>query len=709
MKFVSTVLVVFCSFVLTAQEVDIQKINAIVNAKIGDEDPGLMVGVVKDGNIVYEAYKGRASLEFPIKVDENTRSNIASMAKQFTALLILQLSLEEKLHLEDDIRSYLPKLYPAVREKIKIRHLLNHTSGIRDYADLMSIQRKPWWKRVGLDNEDVLALLEKQQDLGFAPGSRYLYSNSGYIVLAKIIERVTEESFTAYSKKFFEGLGMNNTGFSENYMKVIPNKATPYSDWGDGVWQEYPMLTNLNGDGFLYTTLKDQLVFEQAVQNAEGTNNVLLMKSQKAIPNSEITTYGFGLELENRLNYNAVHHSGNTGSYHAQVVRYPEENMSVFVMSSNSRIWSGTIADEIAATILPKKEATVHYDRSIENIKGETALAALVGPYVSPRGTIIRIQLNNGKLHWKMDNNNPIGLSREKGDLYHITGNAATKIGFATNSNEKGKLTVFYPDSETRLYRRIPAFQPTATDLEAYEGAYASQELEVGFTIHLNEQGKLILQMDGRKKAREIEIIHKDELLVLDDRMKVIRDVFQRVTGISLTTNRVLNNRFIKKTNLRFQPKIPTENGSIQVTTIGASDGQSSQILMTENDADGNEIWSNQFGGKSFDKASSIMATEEGYMIVGSTSSYGKGNYDMFVIKTDKKGNKIWQNAYGDFFNEYGYAAEKTPTGYLIKGTTQKCTSNTDVLNRKCSTNVWFVGLNEDGKELSREVLEEID
>ena len=122
----------------------------------------------------------------------------------------------------------------------------------------------------------------------------------------------------------------------------------------------------------------------------------------------------------------------------------------------------------------------------------------------------------------------------------------------------------------------------------------------------------------------------------------------------------------------------------------------------------GNEIWYKRFGGNSWDKASSIIDTEDGYLIVGSTSSYGKGNYDMFVIKTDKDGKKLWQNSYGDFDNDYGYTAEQTDTGYLIKGTTQRCTSK-DVLNRSCTTNVWFVSIDENGKEISNKVLEKIE
>ena len=371
----------------------LKKIDSILNSKLSDDDPGLMVGVVKDGEIIYENYKGLASLQHNVKVDENTRSNIASTAKQFTALMALDLHINKKLSLEDDIRKYLPKLYSNVKDEIKIRHLINHTSGVRDYCDLLSIKQEPWWRQVGMDNDDVIEdILEKQEDLAFKPGSRYMYSNSGYTLLTKIIEVASGEKFHDYSEKFFKNLGMNNTTFLKNYMYVIPNQALPYSDWGDGVWQQYPMITNLYGDGFLFTSLKDQLIFEQALQNAQLNNNTLLIESQKTIPNSEITTYGFGLELGDRLNYNAVHHSGGTGSFHSQTIRFPEEKLSVFVMSSNSRLWSGAIADEIARLFLPKKDIKESYDDRLELVSNNLPKNEISGQYLSPGNYLIRIE-----------------------------------------------------------------------------------------------------------------------------------------------------------------------------------------------------------------------------------------------------------------------------------------------------------------------------
>ena len=391
----------FFGLQISSQNQDFLKIDSILKSKVDENHPGIAVGILKDGNIIYEKYFGLSNLQHKVKFDENTRSNIASTAKQFTALIILDLSLNEKLSLEDDIRKYLPKLYKNVNDKIKLRHLLNHTSGIRDYVELLDLEGDVWWKRVGLDNDAILELIENQEELGFTPGSQYSYSNTNYVLLTKIIEKISGKTFNVYSKKFFENLGMNETSFVEGYMKVIPNRANPYSDWGRGEWWEVPTVTKTNGEGFLFTTLKNQLTFEKAVQNANHNNNVLLIKSQQPIPNSEIKTYGFGLELEDKLGRKAMHHSGGTYGFHSQTYRFPKEQLTIFAMSNNGNISTNLIAQEIAKILLPKSENKIKYDSKFYK-NSEANDVIVLGKYTYPLiNKIVEIINNEGKTFGK--------------------------------------------------------------------------------------------------------------------------------------------------------------------------------------------------------------------------------------------------------------------------------------------------------------------
>ena len=710
MNKIITFLFLFSVCISHAQNSTTDTINTIVTSQITSKDPSLFVGVVKDGAILYSHYNGLASLQHQVPVTETSRSNIASVAKQFTALCILQLQLNGALSLEDDIRTHLPNLFPGIKEPIRIRHLINHTSGIRDYSDLMSMQREPWWSRVGLDNEDVMRLLEKQEELNFTPGSEYIYSNSNYTVLTKIVEKVSGTSFHDYSKKLFETLGMKNTAFLKNYMAVMPNQVLPYSDWGDGVWQQYPMVTNLYGDGFLFTTLQDQLIFEQAIQNAKKTNNQLLIQSQLPIPNSEITTYGFGLELTHRLNYKAVHHSGGTGSYHAQTVRYPEEGLSIFVMSSNSTLWSGGIADQIAKIILPNKESNegiTEVDISTLSLGKEIMQKELFGNYKTLKESTVRLYEKDGAVYYQRDTNNPYKLIKEKTNLYAFEAFTPAKIGFSQIEGQPIGFTLYQPDEQPRAHTKLPDVVLDTYQLKAYTGVYKNTALDVSFEIFKKENTLRIRQKD-QKGSQEVILLTPTDLLFSDYKITVQKDAFNRISDLLVSVNRLKNIRFVKKTSLEFQPQITTDTGSIQVTTIG-SKGKGSTILLTKNDTSGNEIWFKQYGGKSYDKANSIINTKDGgYLLIGATSSFGNGNYDVYTIKVDAKGKEQWSTTYGSFYNEYGYIAEETDNGYRIKGTKQACKSNNMALDNNCTTNVWMITIDKKGNKLSDIVQEEI-
>ena len=703
MKAIVSILSILITCSITAQtklQNQLTQIDSLINSKLEEDHPGIAVGIVHEGEIIYEKYRGLSNLQHQVKFNQKTRSNIASTAKQFTALMILDLVLKNQLNLEDDLRMYLPSLYPKAEAPIKIRHLINHTSGVRDYVELLDMEGAVWWKRFGLDNDDILELLEGQDDLGFKPGSTYSYSNSNYIVLTKVIEKITNKTFNEYSKIFFEELGMLETSFVERYMKVIPNRANPYSDWGRGEWWEVPTVTKTNGEGFLFTTLKDQLHYEQLVQKAVENKNQLLIKSQQSIENSEIKTYGFGLELEDVLGRKSIHHSGGTYGFHSQTYRFPEEKLTIFIMSNNGNISSNLIAKEIVRVILPKSNNSAKYsNRYFE--KTEDANVTHLGYYTYPNeNSMLQIIEKNGKTYWK-EKNFTVEMFSEGKTSYAFTNNQSLKVKFYPN-----QMIEYYPSGKTMVYKKRENSQVNLSDLNGLVGIYYNKELDVKFEMKLvnNDSLKLKLQDDD---FNDVIVYNKDFMLAGNYFLKIKRDLFDRVNQILLTNGRALNIKFTKKINLKFQPEIKTENGFIQVSTITSKNGETSDILLTANYSNGNEIWSKRLGGNNYDKASSILATEDGYLIIGSTSSYGVGNYDFYIIKTDKKGRLIWQNTYGKFDNDYAYSAEKVDNGFLIKGTTQLCNSK-DVLTRKCTTNGWFVLIDYEGVKISENILEEI-
>ena len=689
-----------------------EKLDDLLKDKVKGLSPGFAVGVIQNGDIVYETYRGYSNLENEIKVDQNTRFNIASCAKQFTALAVLKLIAENKLALEDDFRKYLPEYYPNISEMITIRDLITHTSGVRDYPDLLSVQGDPWWKRVGLDNKDVGKLLAAQKDLNFVPGSQKLYSNSGYILLAELVEKLSGVPFAEYALELFSDLEMNNTLFSTNYMAVMPNKSLPYNDWGDGKWQQYPMVVDLHGDGFLFTTLQDQLRWEQILQNRKKEDTSWLDESQQPIPGAATDEYGYGVEFSNHKGYSTVWHSGGTGSYNAHFLRIPSENLSLVLMSNNGNLSTTLIAYEIIDMLLDVSEEEISSEMDIPTATSATPKKEdLVGTYLLEESrTVISIVIKEGDIYREIYKRDPVKLIPEEGNVFSYETFPQLKMVFIENENGTYDFQLYQPGIKVRPAARMKDGEIGSGYFTSLDGSYFNDELGASFTIkHLKEGKFQIIEEDYEFEAR---LIVKDFLKSNNYTFRVEEDVYGRVSQILVDYARNRNIRFTRTEPAHFPTTLKTPDGG-EITTATTSDSYGKgkgDILLSKSGADGNEEWFKTFGGRSYDKAGSLHSTSDGgYLIIGSTSSYGEGNYDIYVIKTDSEGKKIWEQTYGGFYNEYGYTMEELPTGYIIKGTKQECSSNSDVFNRTCEVYQWMVKTDLEGNELSNEVLDLIE
>ncbi len=306
------------------------------------------------------------------------------------------------------------------------------------------------------------------------------------------------------------------------------------------------MMTNLYADGFLYTTLKDQLVFEQAVQKAAAQANSLLYISQKSIPNTRIQSYGYGLEISPINGYDAVHHSGSTGSYNAQALRFPAEKLSIIVLSNNGNLWSGGIAREVATQILGRKTAVLPFPTRPTQVQAASTPSDLVGQYRSTDNNIIRIQLKEGHLYWQMDNNNPRKLIQEEGNLYHWDIDEDWKVAFNNRPDSTSSMVLYTKSEQPEVLKKLPAFSPSDAYLQACVGKYFSAELDLAFTIKMSPEKGLIFKRDGAKYENKIEVVQKGELLASDYKMRLETAANGRVMAVLLTYNRVRNLRFEK-------------------------------------------------------------------------------------------------------------------------------------------------------------------
>ncbi|MEN0003173.1 MAG: serine hydrolase domain-containing protein [Bacteroidota bacterium] len=526
-------------FPQSTSEIDSEAITKILYQYADDEEPGMAVGVVKDGKIVYEYYMGYADLTHQVKVFEGTRFNIASNAKQFTALCVLKLAQEGKIKLDDDIRKYFPELYKNIEDKITISNLITHTSGIRDYCDLMALTGKTWWKQF-IDNGDAIELLEGQQTLNFRVGTEYLYSNSNYILLAELVKKVADQDFNDFAIALFEALDMPSTGFFTHYGAIIPNRARPYGNWG--VWREEPTITEVHGDGALFTTLRDQLQWEQIVQanNGKYLPQELINESQSTLESSIEDGYGYGLFFDkfNELDY--VFHDGVTAAYNNTFLRFPSKDLSIVVMTNNRNVIANNIAWQIAGIALELSTDNTRYPAGPEKIESLRKLQDVVGSYQNNAGTIIKITEKDGFLYRDLYQREPVKLLPEQGGLFEYETIEGLKMHFSNIGQTKQQLTIYRATQVPNTFYRLYLSDLTKFDKNELNGRFYNQETDTEIILKFVEGTTYSLIKNGRE--REAQLIIEDYIRMMSDyKIRILRDKNGKVVGLNVENNRIKN------------------------------------------------------------------------------------------------------------------------------------------------------------------------
>lgn len=523
----------------------INKLDSQIEKYIDGVSPGMAVGIVKDGATVFEKYIGYSNLEHDIKIDENTRFNIASNAKQFTALCILRLLEQDKLALDDDIRKYLPELYKEIGHKITVANLLTHTSGIRDVYGLWALKGKDWYE-LFIDNGDAIELLKSQTELNFEPGKEYLYSNSNYILLTEIIKKVTDTTFKDFSNSLFAEIGMANTSFLTNYMAIIPNKARPYGNWNG--WKEYPVVTELNGDGGLFTILEDQLKWEQIIQKNSGKNlsTSIISESQSAIDEVDFDNYGYGLMFGKYKGLNYTYHDGSTGAYNATFFRFLDKNLAIVIMSNNGNVPTNYLAKQLTAIVLEQDITNEIYPSNPEKTERLKDFKSVVGNYQNDEGTIIRVSEKEGELFREIYQRDPVKLINEKQSLFHYETNDKLKMNFSDIGTEQQKLTLYLSTQKPSIYHKLPKENTEKGYGPSLNGTYFNKETDTEIIIEHVKDGNYNIIKNGRR--RDGKLITKDYLRMMSSyKIKVIRDGSGNIQGLNLENGRIKNVIFKKE------------------------------------------------------------------------------------------------------------------------------------------------------------------
>ena len=330
--------------------------------------PGCAVGVYRNGATLFAKGYGLANIEYGAPITPKTPFIVGSVSKQFTAAAIALLVEEKRISLTDDVRQYVPEL-PDYGTPITIDHLVHHTSGLRD-----------WWELVGLAGmryddtytvQDVLDMTARQRGLNFKPGDRYLYSNTGYILMGVIVQRVTGQSLREFAAaRFFGPLGMKDTHYQDDHRQTVRGRAYAYSPAVNGAYPINVWNNDLVGQGGVMTTVLDLAKWdENFYTGGVGGSGFLARQLQRGRLNSDsVLAYAFGLEVGSYRGLPIVEHTGSTGGYRAVITRFPAQHTSVAVLCNISIATPDVLARRVADRVLR--------DRFMVPASASTAVAA---------------------------------------------------------------------------------------------------------------------------------------------------------------------------------------------------------------------------------------------------------------------------------------------------------------------------------------------
>lgn len=457
------------------------------------ELPGCAVGVSQGGLRVLSRAYGMADLEWNIPNTPGTIFEGGSLSKQFTDAAVVLLALDGALSVDDDVRTYVPEL-PDYGHTITLRHLMNHTSGLRDWGSVASISG---WGREERSHThaDVLDILSRQSALNFPPGTRYDYSNSGYNLLAIIVARVSGMPFAEFSRvRIFEPLGLEHTQWRDDYRRLVPGRATAYDVLGDGTARINRPIEYVHGNGGILTTVGDLLRWTEALEDGRlgGPRFVEMMHDTGTLNDGSSIVYASGLRVGRWGGVPVVSHTGATAGYRAYLGRFPEQKLAVAMLCNASNAPTQGNGLGVARAFLGDAVRAPHPPEPVPVAEAE--LAALAGRYRHRlTGRVLDVRVEGAGLRAGSTRLVPVAprtFAAAEPPLDEAA--AARRWVFQTRKGERPLLRIDDWASMEDVWEPVEPWSPTAEDLRAFEGTYFSADAETTLRITV-EDGTLVV------------------------------------------------------------------------------------------------------------------------------------------------------------------------------------------------------------------------
>ena len=442
----------------TDADAHLAAINAIFARYTASGSPGCAVSVSRDGTTLLQRGYGLADLEQGIAITPQTAFYAASVSKQFTAAAIGLLVIRGQLSLDANVRDFVPEV-PDYGTPITVRHLVHHTSGLRDYLNLSPMSGSP--EDEPLSEADFLSMVSRQRGVNFAPGLKYSYSNTGYVLLSLIVRRVSGLSLREFStKELFVPLGMTNTVFRDNHTALIPRRATAYDSIDGGFRVRVPGF-DLVGDGGLFTTAEDLAKWDPTTLDRALNANGLaaLMLTPGRLTSGETQFYAMGLNLGTYRGVPIVRHGGSYGGYRAEYAVIPSASLTIALLCNTrsaepfalkNRILDVYLADRLgavaAATATAPAAPVSSATSAVSNVKFDSH--ELIGDYFSneldARWTIQ--PGSAGGIALRRRNLAPSALTASDAARLRFTLDA-TPLGVRFERDQSGRVTGFVIDA----------------------------------------------------------------------------------------------------------------------------------------------------------------------------------------------------------------------------------------------------------------------
>jgi CubicO group peptidase (beta-lactamase class C family) len=522
-RFLTVACICVVTLSIQAQSTDtIARINEIFT-HWNNATPGGSVLVSIGDRILYNKAFGLADLEHNVPNTTETIFEAGSVSKQFTAASILLLATEGKLSAQDDVRKYIPEL-PTYDAPIIIQHLLNHTSGLKDWGVIGSLTGWPRTTRV-YTQALALEIICKQKSLNFTPGTEYAYSNSNYSLLVTLVERVAKQSLAEFTRtRFFEPLGMTHTQWRDNFREIVPNRAVAYSMTASGYEQLMPF-ENIHGHGGLLTTPADLMKWNTLLATHKiGGDKMYADRTQRGtLKNGQKIIYAGGLNIGEFNGFREISHSGATAGYRAWLAYYPDKIITIAILSNDANGNVVGIGKKIAEILLGKPSVKSQQPQTVS--VSEPDLKKFTGSYRSIRNfDLFTITYSDNKLL--------------------LNGQLLTPLHRDTVLRTGQKLAYVKPGrilaisgQDTASYRKVNSMDTTVRNVQGFTGTYFSKEADTEFTITTKNSEVWI--------NRKPDTAYKLESLYYDgysgdefDLLEFKRDKKGKVTGFEISMSR---------------------------------------------------------------------------------------------------------------------------------------------------------------------------